>query len=302
MQELYRFMHGEGSMSIGSLPNSIMDIDTLLQLNGSNAFGCEEKCTEFDLADNTCYEYTNTCFQNQEYIEFLFNNNYIVHGEPVTVLGQITRDWGEEYIITNMNRSFTETGSYLLSPVPDEPNGDLGTITTTQTGSIVFESTEEFDSNYHLSVDDVTEKITEIQENNVQAKTDKTLIKLYDINMLDKDNNIVDMGTGTYTIKVKLSDLLKKYNDYQVIYINDNNEVELLSAIEEGEYIVFNTTHLSKYGIVGLERTTKSNTGNIITNPKTADSIITYGLILISLSVAIALVTLRIKKIKRLDN
>ena len=300
-EDSFKFSTNGGIMEASSFPNNILDIDTLLRLNNVPNFGCEEICELHDLDDpRMCISYSYTCMKNREYIEFLLDHNIIVPNIPIINPAQITRDWGEEYIITNMNRSFTETGSYLIGTIQGDL--ELDTVTTTQTGSIVFESTEEFDSNYHLSVDDITEDITETQENSVQAKTDKTLIKLYDINMLDKDNNIVDMGTGTYTIKVKLSDLLKKYESYQVIYIAEDNSVTLLPAKVEEGYIVFNTTHLSKYGIVGLERTTKSNTGNIITNPKTADSIITYGLILISLSVAIALVTLRIKKIKRLDN
>ena len=169
-------------------------------------------------------------------------------------------------------------------------------ITTTKTDNIVFESTEEFDPNYHLVVDDITEKITDVQSVNVQAKTDKVLVELYDIYMADENDNIVKMEDGTYTIKVELNDTLKKYEDYQVIYISDDNTVELIDAKVDGNYVVFNTTHLSKYGIVGKEI---RKTGNIITNPQTADSVVTYALALIALAVAVALVVLRIKKIKK---
>ena len=114
--------------------------------------------------------------------------------------------------------------------------------------------------------------------------------------MADENDNIVDMGNGTYKIKIELNDTLKKYEGYQVIYISEDNTVELIDASVEGNYIVFNTTHLSKYGIVGSEI---KKTGNIITNPKTADSVITYGLILTSLAVSMALVILRIRKLKK---
>ena len=227
------------------------------------------------------------------------------HIEPESIqdleIAQPTRDWAEKYIQTNMNRSFTEDGSYLLSPKAEE--GNLEEITTTQSGNIVFTSSEPFDSNYHLGISDITEELSEADASKVVAKTDKTLIKLYDIYMLDKDNKIVNMGNGTYTIKEVLSDLLKKYNDYQVVYINDSG-VELIPAKVEDGYIVFNTTHLSKYGIVGLERTTKriiDTSNNEVKNPKTADNVLTYGLVLFTLMVASITTIIRIRKIEKVN-
>ena len=222
-------------------------------------------------------------------LELSCDDYYLTPTKIVTDETQITASWGNEYINTELPRRFSKTGSYLIN-VSEEKE----MITTTKKDNIVFESTEEFDPNYHLVVDDITEKITEIQSASVQAKTDKVLVELYDIYMADENDNIVKMEDGTYTIKVELSEQLKKYKDYQVIYISEENTVELIDARVEGDYIVFNTTHLSKYGIVGRE----VKTGNIV-NPNTADSLITYGLILASLAVAIALVIVRINKLKK---
>ena len=218
------------------------------------------------------------------------NTKYLRYSDPVTEETQITSAWGEEYIKTDLRRSFSSDGHYLIN-FPEEKN----MIKSTKKDNIVFESTEEFDPNYHLVVDDITEKITDIQSASVQAKTDKTLVELYDIYMADENDNIVKMENGTYKIKVELNDLLKKYEGYEIIYIGDDNKVELIDATVEDNYIVFNTTHLSKYGVVGTEI---KKTGNIITNPKTADSVVTYGLAFASLAVAVALVVLRIKKLK----
>ena len=225
----------------------------------------------------------------------LFSTNECVPSlNPTDVVSeeaQITSAWGEANIQTSLSRSFSKTGSYLIN-FPEEKT----MITTTKTDNIVFESTEEFDPNYHLVVDDITEKITDVQSVNVQAKTDKVLVELYDIYMADENDNIIKMEDGTYTIKVELNDTLKKYEDYQVIYISDDNTVELIDAKVDGNYVVFNTTHLSKYGIVGKEI---RKTGNIITNPQTADSVVTYALALAALAAAITLVVLRIKKLKK---
>ena len=216
---------------------------------------------------------------------------YLIPSQLVFEETQITPTWGEANIITTLNRSFSDTGSYLIG-FPEKKD----TVTTTQKDNIVFESTEEFAASYYLRVDDITEKITDVQSLSVQAKTDKVLVELYDINMYDENDNIVKMENGTYTIKVELDDLLKKYEGYQVIYIADDNTVELIDAKVEGNYIVFNTTHLSKYGIVGSEI---RKTGNIITNPKTADSVVTYGLILGALLITAGMVLFRIRKLRK---
>ena len=217
--------------------------------------------------------------------------SYMQPEEVVFEEATIPASWGLEYIQTDLRRSYSESGSYLINfPEAKEM------ITTTQKENITFISKEEFDPNYYLRVDDITEDITDVQALSVQAKTDKVLVELYDINMYDQNDNIVKMEDGTYTIKVELNDLLKKYEAYQVIYISDDNKVELIDATVEGNYIVFNTTHLSKYGIVGTEI---RKTGNIVTNPKTADAVVTYGLIFGALVVAVVMILFRIRKLKK---
>ena len=268
-------------------PYYISDIPGLLEEH--NIF------IDFDMQEyNTSIEY------GMNFFEQLVSAKYVKPTEPTTELVQPTRNWGEEAIQTNMTRSFTETGSYLIG---NKVEGNLDEITTTQAGSITFTSSEAFDSNYHLGVSDITEELSEEDASRIEAKTDKTLIKLYDINMLDKDNKVVDMGNGTYTIKVALSDLLKKYNEYQIVYIGESS-VELIPARIEDEYIVFNTTHLSKYGIVGLEKTTKRiiDTSNTeVKNPKTADNMIYYGIVFATLVVASIFTIVRIKTIEASD-
>ncbi len=219
------------------------------------------------------------------------DTSYMQPEEVVFEEATIPASWGLEYIQTDLRRSFSKTGSYLIN-FPEEKN----MITTTKKENITFISKEEFDPNYYLRVDDITEDITDVQALSVQAKTDKVLVELYDINMYDQNDNIVKMEDGTYTIKVELNDLLKKYEAYQIIYISDDNKVELIDATVEGNYITFNTTHLSKYGIVGTEI---RKTGNIITNPKTADAVVTYGLIFGALVVAVVMVLFRIRKLKQ---
>ena len=73
---------------------------------------------------------------------------------------------------------------------------------------------------------------------------------------------------------------MKKYDELKVIYVNDKNEIEETFEVEiEGEYLTFNTTHLSLYGIVGVTKTQ-------ITNPQTFDTMYIY-IILFSVSLLI---------------
>ena len=280
-------------LTADSNPRWMSDIPELYSLND----------TDFPIAYNAD-EYRIPSYR-VELIPRLINSGIIVAKEPTTTLVQITQGWGNENIQTELPRSFTKTGSYLIGTKQDESTNNLDTVTVTQSDNIVFESTVAFDSNYHLRVDDVTENLTNDEATMIEAKTDKTLLKLYDINMLDKDNNVVKMENGTYTIKIALSDLLKKYNDYEIVYISDE-KVELIPAkIEEG-FIIFNTTHLSKYGVVGKEQTTKKmidlSNSKVDKNPKTADNTLTYGLVFFTLLVASITTIIRIRSIERTDS
>ena len=71
-------------------------------------------------------------------------------------------------------------------------------------------------------------------------------------------------------IKIALPEDLKGYKKYEVVYIKDNQIQETIPATIEDGYIVFETTHLSHYGIVATE---KSLNTNIIENPKTGDNV-----------------------------
>ena len=68
-------------------------------------------------------------------------------------------------------------------------------------------------------------------------------------------------------IRIKLPEILKGYNHFQAAYIGRQNEIkETLPATLEDGYIVFETTHLSKYGIIA---TNTSNGGSSSNEEKT---------------------------------
>ncbi|CCY27370.1 repeat protein [Acholeplasma sp. CAG:878] len=83
--------------------------------------------------------------------------------------------------------------------------------------------------------------------------------------MLD-GNNVVKINDTKMKIKILLPDNLKGFNEYKVVYILNDEIKETIKAKVEDGYIVFETNHLSQYGIIA----TSEN------NPKTFDSTSIY--------------------------
>ena len=85
--------------------------------------------------------------------------------------------------------------------------------------------------------------------------------------MLDGDN-IVKINDTKMKIKIELPEELKGYNKYEVVYILNGEIKETIPAKIEDGYLVFETTHLSEYGVIA-ENVEEEK----INNPKTGDNI-----------------------------
>lgn len=116
---------------------------------------------------------------------------------------------------------------------------------------------------------------------------DTTLLGLYDINMKNGEN-IVSIDDNKLLIYVEMDKDLLKYDHYKVVYIDENGEIkEEIDAklateifgveIDQDNILVFETTHLSTYGIVGYNDVKVDNN---IPNSPTGDNIVTYIAIL----------------------
>lgn len=90
---------------------------------------------------------------------------------------------------------------------------------------------------------------------------DKNVKFIADINVLDGNNNVVKISDTKMKVRIALPEDLKGYKKYEVVYILNDEIKETLPAAVENGYIVFETNHLSQYGIVG------TNTGNETTEP-----------------------------------
>lgn len=95
---------------------------------------------------------------------------------------------------------------------------------------------------------------------------DKNVKFIADINVLDGNNNVVKISDNKMKIRIALPEDLKGYDKYEVVYIVNDEIKETLPAAVENGYIVFETNHLSQYGIIA------TNTGNGTTSPNTGDT------------------------------
>ena len=130
-------------------------------------------------------------------------------------------------------------------------------------GSITFE--KEVSKNYTLDIKKVEVK---------KELADKNVKYLVDINILE-NGEVVKIDNIKMQIRIALPEELKEYKNYEVVYISNDEIKETIPATIEDGYIVFETTHLSEYGIVATEKINNTE------NPKTGDNIFLYLTIII---------------------
>ena len=126
--------------------------------------------------------------------------------------------------------------------------------------SIIF--AKEISKNYVLDTKKVEVK---------KELADKNVKYVVDINVLE-NGHIVEINDTKMKIRIALPEDLKGYKKYEVVYIKDNQIQETIPATIEDGYIVFETSHLSEYGIVATEKSSGTN----VENPKTGDNVMLY--------------------------
>ena len=74
------------------------------------------------------------------------------------------------------------------------------------------------------------------------------LLSIYDISVR-KDGKALEIRDNPMTVKIPMNDHLTGYKYYQAVYLGE--ELERFDAVAEGDFLVFETTHLSQYAILG---------------------------------------------------
>lgn len=129
-------------------------------------------------------------------------------------------------------------------------------------GSITFE--KDMSKNYTLDIKKVEVK-KELAFKNIKY--------IVDINVL-KDGEVVKISDNKMKIKVALPNDLKGYKKYEVVYISNDEIKETIPATVKDGYIVFETSHLSEYGIIVEDKN--------INNSNTIDNIVFYMIMFVS--------------------
>ena len=172
-------------------------------------------------------------------------------------------------VYSNKHILTTSNGTYTLKP-----------NVKVETDGVKFESNDAFSTEYTLvvapktekEVKDVTTKLTEAYKDNKKVAGLK-LISLHEINIVDGNDEVVPMENGKYTISIPVAEDLRNFKNYKVIYVTEAGEIqETIDAKLVNGKVVFTTTHLSTYGVIGYNNPT--------TNPETSDNIVTYAVIL----------------------
>lgn len=166
----------------------------------------------------------------------------------------ITEDNGyERYKNVTLYASWTKTSGEQEKPGKDT----VKEIQSTGETKAKIEFAKEVSKDYKLDIKSIEVK---------KELADKNVKFVADINVLDGNNNVVKISNTKMKIRIALPEDLKGYDKYEVVYIVNDESKETLPAAVENGYIVFETNHLSQYGIVG------TNTGNGTKSPQTGDN------------------------------
>lgn len=115
-------------------------------------------------------------------------------------------------------------------------------------------------------------EVSEVEKGTLALSGDGTLVLARDIKLTDKDGEVkVTTNDGVnLIISLAISNeeyaALKDYDKVEVVYFDENgNEAERLPAELKGNevdgyYVEFTTTHLSTYGVVGVNESAESGT------------------------------------------
>ena len=180
----------------------------------------------------------------------------------------------EYYQNVTLYASWTKTSGKPEKPVKETVKEIQSTGKTK--GKIEFE--KEVSKDYKLDIKPVEVK---------KDLTNKNVKYVVDINVLE-NGEVVKISDTKMKIRIALPEDLKGFSKYEVVYISNDEIKETIPATVEDGYIVFETSHLSQYGIIATNIEEENNTKttsiskNETNNPKTGDNITTSVMLFIA--------------------
>ena len=191
-------------------------------------------------------------------------------------------------------------------------NDDLKEYTVTDVNGNIVTFTDEEGHDYKLSISDLLSytkeeimQMTGVSEEEYDqvigaikdaVKQQGELISIFEIEVYEDNavtNDTTSLHEGPFKIKIKITDEMKKYNTFKLIYLkNDFTLGEVIELTVEGDYLVGTLPHLSTYVLTG------STTSNE-TIPSTGDNIYyMYGVLAISVIGLVSVIVCLIRKKK----
>ena len=191
----------------------------------------------------------------------------------------------ERYKNVTLYASWTKTSGETEQPSKET----VKEIQSTGETKAKIEFEKEVNKDYKLDIKSVDVK---------KDLTDKSVKYVVDINVLE-NGQVVKINNTKMKIRIALPKDLKGFNKYEVVYISNNEIKEKFPAKVEDGYIVFETSHLSQYGVIATntEQPSNSNTTNNETNnPQTGDNIMLNIMLFIISATVISTLTVVNKK------
>lgn len=210
------------------------------------------------------------------------NGSFVKAEEDITEKGFEWKAASDSTYNAVVSSSSTDSFSYALSSLTPSTQyvykayvktashtyyGNEITFTTTAVGkaslstdsvTVERENNGIFDKSTVLVVEDITKNISSAQSNQYKKgitviSSDGSLVKLYDIKLL-LNNQPISLNGEKIRIKIKLTDeQLLNFRNFKIVYIDGNGAVSNIESTLSGNYIIFETTHLSNYGIIGTK-------------------------------------------------
>ena len=196
----------------------------------------------------------------------------------------VTKFVGDKYVVNKNGNTYAVVENKVLETADEK---------------VIFESAEAIRNDLVLKVtekteDEIkkgTEKVTEAYKDNKKVKEVK-LINLYEIEILNGDDRVEKLEDGKFTIAIAIPESEQKYDAYKVVYFDEDGKlVETLDAKLENGKVVFTTTHLSTYGIIGYNNVETNN-------PNTSDINLALILGIIGIASAGAVISLKKRNLK----
>lgn len=236
--------------------------------------------------------------------EALYVNN--TQGNPTTA-------WAKVNVTVTGGTFNTDVAKFVGDKYVVNKNGNTyavveNKVLETNDEKVIFESEEAIRNDLSLKVtektdDEIkkgTEKVTEAYKDNKKVKEVK-LINLYEIDVLNGDSRIEKLEDGKFTIAIAIPESDQKYDNYKVVYFDEEGKlVETLEAKLVDGKVVFTTSHLSTYGVIGYNNVTETPTETPTEtkpekNPTTSD--INLALIISAIVISTIGVVITSKKI-----